>query len=304
VDGVEVDRAPGIWVDAASAVSCAFTHTFSSSGTHALAVAVADVVPGDDELSNNQATASIQVQALHSLRYHHEVTVESATWRSSSRQEGWYTQVSGNTRRRSEWLSDSDHVGWWQTVQFQGELPAEVSFPLTAFEVTHSSGGVAIPSTRLSGLTPVDESQCVGEVDPVSAGYLTLCAWEGRTLFTYTRYGGEVTYFSRWYQATWLTDTLTGTTSFSEWSSNTQYTLPTEAARWTEGSSYELDVQVIDGGTRYRATASVALTPYQERSDNPYSCTSYHSPGYSSETCRRSRSTTQGVRGAYVSSDP
>ncbi len=302
VDGVEVDRAPGIWVDAASSVSCAFTHAFSSAGTHTLSVEAADIVPGDDDPTNNQAQVSIQVVDWRG--FHHEATVSSGAWRTVSRLDGWFTQSSGGSRKRSEWFSDYEYTGFQQTVQFQGELPTEVTFPLTLFTLTHSSGGQALPPTTFQELLPEGSSPCVWAADPVSGGNLTLCTQAGRTHFTYTRYGGEVTYFSYWYQATWLTDTRTGTTSFSDWSINSGSTMSWGTEGWTEGTGYDFDVQLSDGPTTYRATASVMLEPYQDQIQIPYTCKGYTEPNYATETCKQSEYRLQGVRGSYVSSDP
>lgn len=302
VDGIEVDRAPGIWVDAASAVSCAFTHAFSSAGTHTLSVEAADIVPGDDDPTNNQAAVSVQV--VDWRRFHHEATVASGTSRTVSRLDGWLTQSSGGSRKRSEWFNDYEHTSWQQTVQFRGELPTEVTFPLTLFSLTHSSGGEALPPSAFEALLPEGSYPCVSAVHPASGGNLTLCAHGGRTHFTYTRYGGEVTYFSYRYQATWITDTRTGTTTFSDWSINSGDTWSWGSEWWTEGTSYDFDVQVFDGPTRYRATASVTLQPYEDRIQTPYTCQGYTAPNYATETCKSSEYRLQGVRGSYVSSDP
>ena len=61
VDDAEVDRSNGIWVDAGDEVSCAFTHAFSTSGVRDLRVVLANVRPGDWDVSNNVATGSIAV---------------------------------------------------------------------------------------------------------------------------------------------------------------------------------------------------------------------------------------------------
>lgn len=302
VDGAEVDRAPGIWVDAASAVSCAFTHTFSRAGPRTLSVELADVVPADDDGSNNHAEADVHVQEW--LSYHHEATVNSGEWRTVSRLDGWFTQSGGSSHKRSEWFSDYENAGWRQTVQFRGELPSEITYPLTQFSLTQATGGLSLPGTTFQELQPESYSPCVWAADPVSGGNLTLCAQTGRTHFTYTRYGGEVTYFSYWYQATWLTDTRTGSTSFSDWTINSGDTESWGVGQWEAGTHYDFDVQLLDDSMKYRAMASVVLEPYQEYIQTPLTCTGYTSPTYSTETCRHSEYRLQGVRGTYMSSDP
>ena len=52
-DGHIVDRVAGIWVDAGGVVTCHFSHTFASTGQHAIRVDVGNVMPGDYDMSNN-----------------------------------------------------------------------------------------------------------------------------------------------------------------------------------------------------------------------------------------------------------
>ena len=61
VDGQEVSRIPGVWVDSGSLVNCQFTHTFSEYGNHSYSVAVANSVPADFDSSNNQESGNIQI---------------------------------------------------------------------------------------------------------------------------------------------------------------------------------------------------------------------------------------------------
>jgi len=61
VDGIAVDRANGIWVDAGDAVSCAFMHAFTTTGSHAVTVRVEGVAPGDWDTANNEARGTIVI---------------------------------------------------------------------------------------------------------------------------------------------------------------------------------------------------------------------------------------------------
>jgi len=317
VDGVEVDRAPGIWVDAASAVTCAFSHTFASGGPRVLTVEAVDVVPTDDDLTNNQASADIEVISWQ--RFHHSVNVDSVMWRTVNLTEGGYLQANNVQLVKSEWSNRQEQTNWQQKVELRGELPYAMSFPIPAFELTHSSGGIEIPGTAFHELqvdtvtqtkTPagIVVNRCAWEVDPLTAANFNLCTRTGpgtaQTSFTYTRNGGEVTYFSGWYQATWVTDLRTGKTNVSEWSTNSGSATPTGAQRWTAGPTYDFDVRLIDTVRRYRATPSVVLQPYQTSTSQPYTCTRNNSPSYSSWICRSLDKMTGGVRGSFVSSDP
>ncbi len=317
VDGVEVDRAPGIWVDAASAVSCAFTHTFSSGGRHLLTVEATDVVPTDDALSNNEATAELEVISWQ--RFHHSAFVDSLMSRTSSLTEGGYLQVDNVQLFRSEWSNRQDNFNWQQRVEFRGELPYAMSFPIPTFELRHATGGVELPGMVFQDLqvdtvtettTPEGTfvNQCALEVDPLTAAKLTLCTRTGpgtaRTSFTYARHGGEVTYLSAWYQTTWVTDLRTGTTTGSEWSTNTGTSNPSGATRWKPGQTYDFDVRLSDTVSQYRATPSVLLQTQQTNTGQPYTCTRSNTPTYSSWICRSLDKKTEGARGTFVSSDP
>lgn len=61
VNGVEEDRAPGIWVDSGDSVSCAFTHTFDAVGTASIKVRADLVKPAEWDYANNEASTSVDV---------------------------------------------------------------------------------------------------------------------------------------------------------------------------------------------------------------------------------------------------
>lgn len=65
IDGTNVDQANSVYVDAGGGVTCEFSHTFSTAGTHSIQVTVANPVRGDWDLSNNTAAASITISAAN-----------------------------------------------------------------------------------------------------------------------------------------------------------------------------------------------------------------------------------------------
>lgn len=81
VDGVEVSRARGIWVDAGRSVSCLFSHIFPTTGTRQLTVTAVSVNPGDWNASNNAATSTIAITLPRN----------EFTWN------GWYTSARNQT---------------------------------------------------------------------------------------------------------------------------------------------------------------------------------------------------------------
>jgi len=65
IDGTNVDQANSVYVDAGGGVTCEFSHTFSTAGTHSIQVTAANPVRGDWDLSNNTAAASITISAAN-----------------------------------------------------------------------------------------------------------------------------------------------------------------------------------------------------------------------------------------------
>ncbi len=65
IDGTNLDQANTVYVDAGGGVTCEFSHTFSTAGTHSIQVTAANPVPGDWDLSNNTAAASITISAAN-----------------------------------------------------------------------------------------------------------------------------------------------------------------------------------------------------------------------------------------------
>lgn len=61
VDGVQVDQSLGIWVDAGDTVTCGYAYAFPNPGLHLVRVSLANIKPGDYDLTNNSAEAQIEV---------------------------------------------------------------------------------------------------------------------------------------------------------------------------------------------------------------------------------------------------
>jgi hypothetical protein len=61
IDGVEVDRVQGLWIDAGSAIDCAFKHTFTEVGAHEVTILVENVAPGDFDHTNNAFVGEITI---------------------------------------------------------------------------------------------------------------------------------------------------------------------------------------------------------------------------------------------------
>ncbi|HEX6161009.1 MAG TPA: hypothetical protein VF111_12635, partial [Thermoanaerobaculia bacterium] len=61
VDGIEVDRAENIWVDAGGTVDCAFLYSFPTYGNVNITVFVDAIDPTDWDVANNSASQAIEI---------------------------------------------------------------------------------------------------------------------------------------------------------------------------------------------------------------------------------------------------
>ena len=207
VDGTRVDQATGIWIDAGSSVSCAFSHVFEEPGSRTVRVALEGVVPGDDDLGNNSQTGTIQIAAdIRDIRLgwslrvmHDEVSakfVQMLTWQY------------GRETEYGEQASQSDQVQAtaWSSTRLHGPLK------ITASE---TSGATTTSTLSRVGWLPQqtwNDATCGGargqDYDPATGVTFSLetrgCPGSESTSITYDRRGGRVTFFSQRYVEMWF----------------------------------------------------------------------------------------------------
>lgn len=286
VDAVEVDRARSIWVDAGSAVNCAFSHSFAAEGTLQLTVAVQRVTPGDWNTANNAVTGRIEIGGVEDFyfeasarafeaRYRVDRTTHRERFSRSTGTRQWtqeQTDVSENT-----WVDHqhAEHVGW---------MPVELRFPLALLEMEHSTAGTTLASLQrtavaaqwVDSFTGADEGYrytCASDYSEgvnvthlyvdVCTGFHYLVTSGVRHEFPYTgfshyRWAGEVTFLSGGFYQRRFGD---GSNETSVWFSNgTQQGGPVPPMPL--GATYTLSfaVQGSEPAARtYRSTAVVPL---------------------------------------------
>lgn len=315
VNGVEADRSNGIWVDAASVVSCAFSHQFAATGTYQLSVAVEGVVPGDWDLANNTATGSIVIRTPGDFNYSaYAEDISDYHQQYYYRQTGTYSLTSGLTGS-FDLYQEFDYHQRVQYAAMDGWMPQEVAWPITA-QVTHSSGGTTIGSfdqlsTSYSGVwddgTNGYRSACAyGYADgAMGRVQLQVCSsalrgpaygyqddqWHGSTSFNTTRWAGLVTYtgldYGRAQNSQGTACSGSGPDGSYCWYSNVdasnpyvdQSGLPLQPL----GDTYTMSFSVTgaDNAT-FTSTANVALQPFQTdrypwypQFDQPRTCTDF-----------------------------
>lgn len=315
VDGGEIDRAPGIWVDAGGTVSCVFRESFSTLGSKQLAVRMTGVNPGDFDVSNNAASASINiVNPAPPPRTGNDFwwwgyVGGTSNYSGSGHNDGWWRAPWGH----SEWSYDQQvRHGDWRYTQIWGSTPGAMSVSIATYndriDGTTLNDGAFDPSTdphwvydqtwndwQLGEVQLHQECSWLVRTAPITAenrsGFalvaaLSVCSnrWSGNapaewnaTYFGYYSQAGDVSYYSNYYY-NYGDGSYVGTYSFN---GDVKYSYGTIAT----GSEYAFEM-LISGpdGTR-RAAGTIPLTSSAIHVQQPYQCYDYSDSYWAQHYC-------------------
>ncbi len=299
VDGVSVDRADGIWVDAGDVVSCAFTWTFPSTGPHEAQVHLSGTNPMDDNTRNNARAGILNVVAPSSVAGAPAVTfdgsIQSGTFASvDSFRTVWTDPTNGFL-----FLDAHDYEtqsGSTQSAMLSGVIGSKLTFPLARIDLAQTTGGRLLAQASYTSV-PTDNP---GNADCIARGVgsgveFYLCSDPGGfTTFTYLRATGTVTYASDQYQKLWNGSSYDITPYVANGTSTTGLFA-------TLGADFTLDVRITDASGSYVTTAVMPLSPYNVNQLQPSICAtspvSVPPATYSAHTCVYSSYVFNGVIG-------
>lgn len=318
VDGVNVDQANNVYVDAGGAVSCAFVHSFTATGSHTVQVTAANVVPGDWDVSNNSASGAITITNPGTAE-HAAVSFGDTNGifsQSSDSYEIWSlgnvlenistTYVtSGHTQASDAQFVSGGCAGGTSAVAWQ--------FPVT-LTYTESMDGtpeysVTDQITGYSNSSSTSFPFCNSTVAMVVFQYgvdyandhwqhlsseqffdsVANLVWSYQTL-EISRYAGEVTYFSYGYQCYWWqspSGTCNNPSDYYAWNSSQQNQSGTLIPM---GSNWVPRVVTRDAtGNTFSGSISVPLNS-QHNSGQSNNCYGYgpDSSGYTYQNCSSS----------------
>ena len=147
-------------------MSCAFTHSFDTAGTHAIEVRLTDVVPGDWDTSNNAATGSVDVVIGNTVFWW--ATASKGSSMSTETSEGWYRYSDGTYASGADWKAEGGSMGENEMFAFSGYAPTTVSFPLSQL----TSTGAGSPDYGLFAASQVQR----GSLGPARCPSAVWCA--------------------------------------------------------------------------------------------------------------------------------
>jgi len=317
-DGAPVDRANGVWVDAAGTVSCVFTHTFSSAGMKHLEVKAEQAAPGEYDSTNNmvQGTIVIGPASAAELNYNVQVIDMDDDFRSHVYEKRYFNGVAASEREE-----DFSAKGWLQQANFFGWTGRMVSFPLNISH-TETNDGIVVFSSGYDNLSPtsvIDASDGftrfiaynVWQFDPLTGYHFNLSTTASITLatgvrtemtsFSSNRQAGDVTYYSAGYERFW--DGTSGEEFFYTWNTPD---LMQAGTRIPLGTRYGIKVLLTTGdGAMYTASPEVTLNPFDNTGQQPLSCFDWSFDPYSGTTCIQDQRVQFGKHGfAFKDSNP
>lgn len=195
VDGVEVDGATNIWVDALGEVTCAMTHTFTTPGVHQVQLAVENVSPADWN-PNNNTTATVAVNVRDASQ-----VVPGGGYRATATEtlyEAEYHLQADETA--PEWENEYAHNTETTNIsRLDAELPAELDWATMKVTLNEESDGVVLYNVESY------DDLWVGNYPTANCAELRWartsswfgCVNNGVTTFHYARVSEVTRYYSR-----------------------------------------------------------------------------------------------------------
>lgn len=257
VEGIEVDRAEGIWIDANGSVQCAFITKFTTAGTANVSVALDSVNPGDWDTANNSASIAIEVTNPPESFY---------SWSASATEEQFDTY---DYTKEGDWREEtrtSDGVS--QSFRFSGVIRSNLTHSGLSARTFIQSDGQTLADVQTSEFNTFSMpwarcSVSSGAYEAVACtdhelGYATVDISLGT---------GQATYRS-WGWAT-RTNPFSPTVPRYEWND----TRVENSLQGRFGSTVSMTVTFEDGGTTWEEQSFIASLRTRTRTTNiPYRC--------------------------------
>jgi hypothetical protein len=316
VDGAVVDQASNVYVDAAGAVSCAFTYTFTSTGNHAIQVTAGNVIPADWDTGNNSASGTINVvNLITNIAEHGNATFSDQKGgfplSHTSTYQAWfggssvynYSDTTGTTGEEQDSRATFYSGGCAGTTNaLPYQFPVDVAY-------TETMDGTSVYSVKATGIAGQSRSFSVnlglcgstavtyiqqvgsGSADDHTFRVISNTYYDSASIPVYTfqqvdstRSAGDVTYLSSGYECAWFA-TCNSPTDYYMWNTPSETVL---GALVTLGNTWVPSMSVMDaGGNGFGGSLAVSLISTQYTTGQPNTCknTGPDIYGYIYQTC-------------------
>jgi hypothetical protein len=304
IDGNVVDKASSIYVDAAGSVTCAFSYTFTSTGTHTVQVTAANVAPADWDTGNNSGSGTINIVDINtnaaehgSASFHDQkggfplsMTSSDLTWRAGVLfNTNSYATANNGEQQDANTTFSSGFGCAGETNALPYQFPVDIYYS-ESMDGAQVYSGKAIGITGTSSSVPVNQTLCnsnvMSYVQQMGSGIaddyvfhvISKTYYDGasKPVYTFqqvdsTRNAGDVTYFSAGYECQWWAPNCnTDPTNYHMWNSTTETVLGNLVA---VGSTWVPSLTVRDAtGNGFGGSISVSLFTDQQISGQPNTC--------------------------------
>lgn len=203
VDGALAERITNVLVVAGDQVSCNFTHTFTTIGTHELRIALEQMTPGDNNPLDNQLVRAVDVYAPEGALL--PVFNYSAEAQDITLSEYDSTVTVVHDLASGLLVSEGAYVSWSagrdQSSHFNGIFESRLAFPLARLVLVQRTGATVIHADTLEDL-PMNGGgpvPCTVGSGPGGITY-SLCSYDdGLSMLHYARQAGTVAYRTQSY---------------------------------------------------------------------------------------------------------
>lgn len=209
VNGVEVDRATNIWVDANGGVTCAMAHVFQTAGLYPITLSVENVSPGDWNPANNSRSVNVNVRPTS------QIVAGGSYVATAADRTTEYEWRSQSDETAANWENEHTHsVDRTNNTRLDAAFPAELDFASMQISLAEESDGQQLAfmqSTRYLEPENYPYTNCVQLNFGRTHSYFA-CVNNGVTTVHYARGSRATRYYSRWwgmYTRDWLGDTYT-----------------------------------------------------------------------------------------------
>jgi hypothetical protein len=295
-NGQPIDQARNIWVDAGSTVSCLFTVTGLTAGTHTFTVRADGVAPGDWNTDNNSSSFTVNVEPQPAPMWA-QASVRSEQYRTRSYSSS-YSQYGVVTERENE-LTEQ---GARNQVSVNGWIGRGYTAP-APFRLQEWANGQLLQDDAWTQPAFPSPVMCTQRYNQSQGTSLFFCSYFGTTSsWQFMRSSGLVSYHSTSYSRQW--DPSTGEENVWHWSYD--WTSGVGPAELIRDYRVQLTVTSADGATTVVDVPVNNLTPFSNEYVSPEMCYEYGDPGldgYSRE-CSGYESQSTGFSGfTYVSTN-
>jgi len=293
-----------------------FTHTFTSPGTYTLKVAAENSIPADYDLSNNSASATINIKSADNINYYAEAGDSQYTYTSQTSdteyQNGQMVYLNNNQYSESGWMQYS-YISFNQTGPLAFPLSATVTEAADASPATASANfaNITADSTYSYQCHPTAvcaQSQAVRS----DANYrLFISVWSVNDTVNgnsagfsgqLDREAGDVTYISNQAYCQWWS------TADAPCPGNTSYYTSNQTDTWGTvrlgfGTQDIIQFSMTDaGGNVYSASPIIPLSNAPQSFQQPYTCSNWGTAdsGNYGSSCSGSNYTSTGTWGSVT----